>query len=107
MKYSYNGLTIRRNVNSLFNMQKAVRVEFYHLASTNENPNHRFCPEPPVTWCKFKKALAHNEVYDHDNHTQFPKAVMDLIRPIFVDLAKDELLKMFTRGYAERVRICK
>lgn len=42
-----------------------------------------------------KKALANNEVYDHDIHTHFPKAVMALIRPIFVDLAKDELLKKF------------
>lgn len=89
----YYGLAIRRNVNSFSNMKKEVWAEFYHLASTNENPNHRLCPEPPDTWCKFKKALANNEVYDHDNHTHFPKAVMNLIRPIFVDLAKDELLK--------------
>lgn len=46
----YYGLAIRRNVNSLFNMQKVVWAEFYHLASTNDNPNHRLCPEPPDTW---------------------------------------------------------
>lgn len=97
-KQLYYDLAIRRNVNSLFNIQQAVWAEFYHLSSTNKNPNHRLCPEPPDTWCKFKKALANNEVYDHDNHTHIPKAVMDLIRPIFVDLAKDELLKRCLHG---------
>lgn len=94
----YYGLAIRRNVKSLPDMKNAVWAEFFHLGSTNENPKHRLCPDPPETWCKYKKAQANNEEYDHNKHTHFPKAVMDLIKPIFIDLSKDELLKRCLHG---------
>ena len=40
----YYGLAIRRNHESVEEMQKAVMATFYHMSSTDENPQHQNCP---------------------------------------------------------------
>ena len=49
---SYYGLAIRRNVNSVENMKKAIMTTYYHMCSTNENPRHEDCPPGADSWCK-------------------------------------------------------
>ena len=38
---TYYGLAIRRNSDNVQNMRKAIMATFYHLSSTNENPQHQ------------------------------------------------------------------
>lgn len=44
----YYGLAIRRNSESKDNMKKEIMATFYHLISTDENPQHQFCPTGAV-----------------------------------------------------------
>lgn len=64
----YYGLAIRRNTNSLKDMQRAVWAEYYHLLSSNDNPQHGICPKGSTIWCMYQKALSSNERYDHSEH---------------------------------------
>ncbi|GFW33709.1 uncharacterized protein TNCV_2977501 [Trichonephila clavipes] len=53
---AYYGLVIRRNLSSVKDMQQAIWAIFLHKLSTDEKPQHGFCPSDTDTWCKFKKS---------------------------------------------------
>lgn len=82
-------------------MKKAVWAEFFHLGSTNQDPSHGLCPKGVDSWCKYQKAVANNENYDHSKHTHLPPAVMAEIKPIFRDLSNPELLKKCLHGKSQ------
>ncbi|GFU60315.1 putative transposase [Trichonephila clavipes] len=88
---AYYGLAIRRNLSSVKDMQQAIWAIFLHKLSTDEKPQHGFCPSDTDTWCKFKKAELLGETYHHKN--SLPVDVVEAMRPVFRDLANPELLK--------------
>lgn len=49
---TYYGLAIRRNVESVTEMKKAIMGTLNHLCSTNTNPKHENCPPGEDSWCK-------------------------------------------------------
>ncbi|GFU72035.1 uncharacterized protein TNCV_1459291 [Trichonephila clavipes] len=93
---AYYGLAIRRNLSSVKDMQQAIWAIFLHKLSTDEKPQHGFCPSDTDTWCKFKKAKLLGETYHHKN--SLPVDVVEAMRPVFRDLAKPELLKKCLHG---------
>ncbi|GFV04801.1 uncharacterized protein TNCV_633051 [Trichonephila clavipes] len=77
-------------------MQHAIWAIFLHKLSTDEKPQHGFCPSDTDTWCKFKKAELLGETYHHKN--SLPVDVVEAMRPVFRDLANPELLKKCLHG---------
>ncbi|GFX27790.1 uncharacterized protein TNCV_2614501 [Trichonephila clavipes] len=61
----YYGLAIRRNMNSVSDMFKAVWAIYFHKLSTDSVPQHGLCPTSPDTWCGFNKAKLLGEAYSH------------------------------------------
>lgn len=63
---TYYGLAIRRNINSVEDMKKAIMATYYHMISTDENPRHENCPVRVDSWCTWQqdKALG-NELEAH------------------------------------------
>ncbi|GFX68091.1 uncharacterized protein TNCV_921921 [Trichonephila clavipes] len=57
---SYYGSAIRRNHSSVQNMRQAIWAIFLHKLSTDEYPQHGFCPIGEDSWCGFKR-LKHQE----------------------------------------------
>ncbi|GFX24686.1 uncharacterized protein TNCV_3344661 [Trichonephila clavipes] len=55
---SYYGSAIQRNHSSVQNMRQAIWAIFLHKLSTDEYPQHGFCPIGEDSWCGFKKAEA-------------------------------------------------
>lgn len=47
----YYGLTIRRNYNSVESMKQAIWATFYHYSSTDNQPQHHYCPQGSESWC--------------------------------------------------------
>ncbi|GFT20411.1 uncharacterized protein TNCV_4964171 [Trichonephila clavipes] len=85
---------------SVKDMQQAIWAIFLHKLSTDEKPQHGFCPSDSDTWCKFKKAELLGETYHHKN--SLPVDVVEAMRPVFRDLANPELRKkVFTWRYAK------
>jgi hypothetical protein len=62
-----------------------------HVGSSEVSPNHTGCPVN--SWCKYK---LNPDKYTHKNG--LPQAVMDFIRPVFTDLAKEDLLRRCLHG---------
>ncbi|GFX75729.1 uncharacterized protein TNCV_2237021 [Trichonephila clavipes] len=93
---TYYGLAIRRNLSSVKDVRQGIWAIFLHKISTDETPQHGFCPSGPDTWCRYKKAQLENKVYHHKH--KFPVAVVEAIRPIFRNLSNPELLKKCLHG---------
>ncbi|GBM10562.1 hypothetical protein AVEN_66204-1 [Araneus ventricosus] len=93
---NYYGLAIRRNLNCVQAMSQAIRAIFMHKLSTDENPQHGFCPIGEDSWCGFKKAEATGSAYKHKNN--LPVAVVESMRPVFRDLSHPDLLKKCVHG---------
>jgi len=75
---SYYGLAIRRNVNSVENMKKAI-MAIYHMYSTNKNSRHEDCPPGADSWQKsqaigestnFNPVPLHPDVQKHIQYTK-------------------------------------
>jgi len=49
---TYCGLAIRRNVNSVEDMKKAIMATYNYIISTDDNPKHDNCPAGVDSWCK-------------------------------------------------------
>ena len=78
-------------------MYRAIWAVFHHSLSSDEKPDHQFCPSGSDSWCKYNRALADNE--QPPKHT--PKLPMDLspfIKPVFTELSKLELLEKCVLG---------
>lgn len=69
---------------------------FYHRQSTDEKPCHMYCPPGESSWCSFNKAEAINASFLH--RPAFPEPATETIRPIYVDLSKEDLLKKCLHG---------
>ncbi|GFW63501.1 uncharacterized protein TNCV_401671 [Trichonephila clavipes] len=93
---SYYGSAIRRNHSSVQNMRQAIWAIFLHKLSTDEYPQHGFCPIGEDSWCGFKKAEASGKSYKNKN--SLPVAVVEAMRPIFRDLSHPDLLKKCLHG---------
>lgn len=95
----YYGLAIRRHCSeSVESMQKAVWAEYFHILSSNEDPQHGLCPSDDETWCKYNLAKKKKEHYDHNQHFHLPADVMAYIKHIFRDLSDKKLLSRCLKG---------
>lgn len=98
----YYGLAIRRNIDSVENMKKAIFATYYHMCSTDKEPNHTYCPSGVDSWCHWKKAEA-MEV----DPTLIPHPaplhpdVKEHLLPIYEDLSKDDLLNRCLGGHTQ------
>ncbi|GFT69180.1 uncharacterized protein TNCV_2253431 [Trichonephila clavipes] len=77
-------------------MRQAIWAIFLHKLSTDEYPQHGFCPIGKDSWCGFKKAETSCKSYKHKN--SLPVAVVEAMRPIFRDLSHPDLLKKCLHG---------
>lgn len=73
-----------RNLSSVDEMKDAVWATYYRILSSNEEPNHKLCPQGNDSWCGYNEALALNTSYDHIQTLRKP--VMEVIKPVYEDL---------------------
>lgn len=90
----YYGKNIRSNCDDVEKMFKAVWAIWFHRFSTDEKPNHELCDE---SWCAFLKAKKAKVGLAY-KHKPTPEPIMMVIKPIFKDLARKDLLKKCTHG---------
>ncbi|GFX06667.1 uncharacterized protein TNCV_382631 [Trichonephila clavipes] len=93
---TYYRFAFRRNLSNVKDMRQGIWAIFLHKISTDENPQHGFCPSGPDTWCGYKKAQLENKVYHHKH--KLLVAVVEAIKLIFRDLSDPELLKKCLHG---------
>ena len=91
---NYFGLAIRQNKGDLLGLQQSVFATLhYYLASTDSEPNHSFCPTGPESWCKYQ-----NDQENYKHKHGLPRAIVELVEPMFIELADCDLLKKCLHG---------
>ena len=98
---NYYGLAIRGNLDSVEEMGKAVKASLFHVASTEDNPQHHLCPKGKGSWCGYQRD---SKTYKHKNG--IPKPIVELVEPIFDDLADSALLTKCTHGLTQNPNEC-
>jgi len=94
----YYGLVIRRHPDSAEDMKNAVWAVFYHNISTNEKPQHMYCPAGKESWCKWRVAEAYGTLTSFKHKPLLLKKVQNAIRPVFEALSSDDLMQRCTGG---------
>ncbi|XP_077264825.1 uncharacterized protein LOC143898902 [Temnothorax americanus] len=97
----YYGLAIRRHPDSVEETKKAIMATYYHLCSTDEEPQHEYCPTGYESWCKWRVAEATGKLDAFEHPPALHKDVQEKLLPIYQDLSKDNLLKRCLSGYTQ------
>lgn len=94
----YYKLAILRNTDSTENMRKAIWATYYHKISTDDEPQHMYCPPGPTSWCAWRRCESEGklDVYKHD--APLTPAVQNVIKPVYEDLSKPDLLQRCLGG---------
>lgn len=103
---NYYGMAIRGNPGKLAAMKRDVLATLYHVASTDDNPQHHLCPKGEDSWCKYQvlKCTRHHKDYKH--HHGLPKAIVKLCEPIYKDLSDESLLRRCLAGHTQNANEC-
>ncbi|XP_044580501.1 uncharacterized protein LOC123262383 [Cotesia glomerata] len=97
---TYYGLAIRRNVNRVEDMKNEILATYFHMISTDDNPQHDKCPKGVDSWCKWNEAKAlGTEPPKHPTplHPDVQKAIF----PIYQDLSRVDLLERCLGGHTQ------
>ncbi|XP_071633109.1 uncharacterized protein [Temnothorax longispinosus] len=95
----YYGLAIRRSAHSKEDMKKAIMATYYHLTSTDRQPQHHFCPIGVDSWCAYNAAQANNSTFTHP--VPLHKDIQKHILPIYQDLSRDDLLERCVGAFTQ------
>ena len=95
----YYGRAIHKNAGDLHQMKNCVWAIYHHMIKDDSctlEEQHKLCPKGKGTWCKFWKAP---EEYKEDN--RLPCVFIDELKPIFIRLTNDDLLKRCLQGQTQ------
>lgn len=102
----YYGLAIRRHPDSVEKMKEAIWAVFYHNISSNENPQHSYCPQGKDSWCKWRVAEANGTLASFKHKPPLQEKVQDAIKPVFEALSTNDLLERCTGGNTQNSNEC-
>lgn len=88
----YYGNAIRANSLSVDNMRTAIWAIWYHKASTDDHPQHYFCPKGLDSLCLYQQAVVRGTADKYKHKNNLAPAIMETIKPVFKNLVKTELL---------------
>lgn len=87
----YYGKAIRSNKNDKEGMKSAIWAIFYHSTSSDDNPQHDYCPEGETSWCGWQRDRAKG-THAYKYKSPLAPAVVEVVKPTFEALSADELL---------------
>ncbi|GAB1860682.1 Mutator-like transposase domain-containing protein [Camponotus japonicus] len=84
----YYGLAIRRHPDSVEEMRKEIWATYYHKISTDENPQHQYCPEDADSWCKWRQHEATGTLASFSHPPALNADVAEVLKPIYEVIAR-------------------
>ena len=95
----YFGIAIRQSTGiTVFELTKAIETVLYHCTDfTEDETHHQFCTPITDSWCKYQ-ADKINGTNSYKKKSGLPKIIDDFIRPVFISLSDEELLKKCLHG---------
>ncbi|GFW26174.1 uncharacterized protein TNCV_3396701 [Trichonephila clavipes] len=95
---TFYGNAIRANSHNVNEMRQAVWAVWAHTSSTDDEPKHWFCPKGKNSWCKYNVSVHNNTVNEFSHKNILPKAVSEVIKPVFKNLSHLKLLRRCLGG---------
>lgn len=95
---NYYGKAIGENVRDVEKMSEAVWAIYYHTISTDEKPQHSYCPKGKESWCNYNQEVAKAKELEFRHKRPLPMDVTEAIYPVFKDLADPKLLERCLLG---------
>ncbi|KAK3889271.1 hypothetical protein Pcinc_006716 [Petrolisthes cinctipes] len=107
----YYGNTIRRHVGTgttVEELKKTIFATFYHLTSTDTDPQHQDCPQGKGSWCFYNDAISNNKTPQSHNKMKvhlhnIAKDDLKHIEAIYKDLTEPNLLSRCMKGRTQNV----
>ncbi|KAK9694575.1 hypothetical protein QE152_g33467 [Popillia japonica] len=95
-------------------MHKEIWATYFHMGSTDKNPQHQNCPVGADSWCAYRRAEADGlnmRKFKHDYLPLEPQ-VLKVLHPIYTDLTRMEadakeatiIMKVLTACYGTLLR---
>lgn len=81
-------------------MREAILASIYHAVSTDDNPQHAYCPKGKSSWCFYQAAKANNKLpglHKKNVRTPLNKICFDKILPLYERLTEESLLTRCAR----------
>ena len=78
-------------------MENAVMAIWHHTRSSDENPDHHFCPDGENSWCGFQRDLEKGTT-DYRHTHPLPSAVANAVHSTFEALSDQNLLQCCLHG---------
>ena len=103
---NYYGIAIRNNTGDIKQMKKAIYAVLLHVSSNQSNNWHEQCPDGDKSWCRFKQDKACGTKTYVPGAGLPMKLMLQHLRPIFLDLSKDELLQKCLHGKTQNQNEC-
>ena len=99
---NYFGIAIRQlKGKTVYELKKAIDAVSFHCSeASNLDTRHQICPRSSESWCKFQADKINNTSL-HKNKPGLPSVIRDAIKPIFMDLSDDNLLKKCLQGQTQ------
>jgi hypothetical protein len=97
----YYGNAIRANKNSVADMSRGIWAIWHHKRSTDDYPDHGFCPTGEQSWCKWQRAQTSGIPDPFCHRNSVPVVVMDAVKPVFSDLSQTALLQRCLGGMTQ------
>lgn len=90
---SLYGLAIRRHMDSVENIENEIWTTFFHKISTDEEPQHSYCPAGANSWCKWRQHEVAGVLHNFKHPPLLDDDVQEVLNPIYEELTADELLE--------------
>lgn len=95
---SFFAKAMKTNAPDVEQMRRAILASPYHCGSTDDIPNHDFCPAGEKSWCFWQRAIATNT--EPKSHSEMSlilrQQVLDYIMPVYEKLSGSDLLDRCT-----------
>ena len=81
-------------------MQDAIFASMFHVASSDFNNYHDYCPKTPDSWCQYQLD-AINKTNLHTPGAGISEDVLFAIKPVYADLTKADILQKCLHGLTQ------
>ena len=96
---NYFGIAIRQSCGTtVYQLKKAIGAVLFHCSDAPSlEIRHQMCPRTADSWCKFQ-ADKINNTSTYTEKPGIPSIIHEAIKPVFLDLSDDSLLKKCLHG---------
>ena len=95
---NYFGIAIRNNLDSVYTMKKSIYASLFHNSLIEDDKRHQFCPRSKDSWCAWQKEEAEGKNPTFKPTLNIPKAIYDIVLPIYKELTDESLLQKCLHG---------